>query len=357
MRKYYFYLLCMLFLLAPDCLYAARCWEGTVVKVVDGISFIVNHKQSHTRVRLYGIDTPSSTQARASMAKRTLQDLVLNKKITACSKKTQSGPAFEVHVLKGFMLNVNREMVRKGLAFSTVDLYKNLEVSARKKQLGLWSDNIPVSPEQNRQRADVQQRAAMPRAAPKKSPGGMSVYKVRGRPVTSQTADNATRAADPEIIEQRQQELAAIREKDKERVSDTRLSLTDIEQFKLSANFLNDWNDSYAGLEISFDYWSTTLNTPVDWNDGDVDCECRVTGHFSEGTNTRIARTNVLLSSFRDRVYIDIPYGYLEDDFIELLSCTVECRISAGIFDLKASDKVYLQFNYRPWYLQRPQHY
>jgi hypothetical protein len=190
----------------------------------------------------------------------------------------------------------------------------------------------------------------------KPSSGGLSVYKVTGAPQPDKVTDNGTQSVDP-VTAKRQAEIEALREKEQQRASDDSLSLTDIEEFKLSANFMNDWYESYAGLEISFDYWSTTLDSPVDWNDGDVNCECRVTGHFSEGTNTRIARTNVILSSYTDRVYINIPYTYLEDSFIDLNSCTVECRISAGIFDLKASDKVYLQFNYRPWHLQRPQHY
>lgn len=345
----------MLFLFGPVLVASAQaqCWDATVLEVIDGNTLIVNRKQSATKIRLYGIDAPATSQAFASEAKKTLQGLVLNKKITACLKKKPANPAYEVHVLKGFMLNVNREMIRKGLAWSTLDLYKTLEESARKKRRGLWSKDTPVSPKQYRQKAAAQQRVGV-QAKPS---GSLSVYKVNGLPKPAQAPDNATQAVDPAVMEQRQQELEAIRQKEQERVSDTRLSLTDIEEFKLSADFVDADYESYAGLEISFYYWSTALDSPVDWNDGDVNCECSVIGHFSEGTNTRIARKNVLLSSYRDRVYIDIPYSYLDDSFVELLSCTVECRLSAGIFDLKSSDKVYLQFTGRPWFYRRRYHY
>jgi hypothetical protein len=267
-----------------------------------------------------------------------------------------------VHVLKGFMLNVNREMLRKGFARSSVDQYKSLENRARKKNLGLWSKDLSLVPKGSHQKAAAkpiaEQRSTVPFGTPSnKTSGSLSVYKVQPGPQPAQVSDNSTQAVDPAVVKQRQQELETIREQERARVSDTRMSLTDIDTFKISANFTKDWYEPYAGLEISFDYWSTALDSPVDWNDGDVNCECRVTGHFSEGTNTRIARTNVLLSSFRDRVYIDIPYSYLEDAFVELLSCTVECRLSAGIFDLKSSDKVYLQFTGRTWLYRRQHHY
>ena len=362
MRKYSFYLLCVFFLAPPDCLVAAECWKGTVVKVIDGNTLIANQKNSQIKVRLYGITAPETGQLFAIEAKEFLRELVLDKEVTVCPKKTQGAMAAEVHVLKGFMLNVNREILRKGFARSTVDQYKSHENSARKKGLGLWSKDSSKDPNNSHKKTAakpiLEQREAVPfKTPPNKRSGSLSVYKVQPAPQTEQVSDNNTQAIDPVVVEQRQQELEAIREQERARVSDTTLSLTDIDEFKLSANFMNDWYESYAGLEISFDYWSTSLDSPVDWNDGDVYCECRVTGHFSEGTNTRIARTNVLLSSFRDRVYIDIPYSYLEDAFVELLSCTVECRISAGIFDLKASDKVYLQFTGRPLLYQRTLRY
>ncbi len=340
----------------------ARCWKGTVVKVVDSNTLLVQRKQTRVRVRLYGIDAPAAGQPYASEAKNHLQDLVLNNEATVCPKKTQGGNAFEVHVLIGFMKNVNREMVGKGFARSMVDGYKNLEKSARKKHLGLWSQNTSVQQKQTTQNAAAphqgknQDFVHTDKQFKKPSSGGLSVYKVTGAPQPVQASDNNTYYEDL-VTAQRQAELEALREKEQQRASDDSLSLTDIDHFTIRTYFHEPDYEFGGGLEIKFEYSSKALGRWVYWDDGDVNCECRVTGHFSEGTNTSIARTNDILSSYTDRVYINIPYTYFEDSFIDLNSCTVECRISAGIFDLRASDKVYLQFTYRPWYKQRLQQY
>jgi len=340
----------------------AQCWKGTVVKVVDSNTLLVKRKQTRVRVRLYGIDAPAAGQAYVSEAKNHLQGLVLNKEATVCPKKTQGGNAFEVHVLKGFMKNINRDMVGKGFARSTVDGYKNLEKNARKKHLGLWSQDTSVQQKQTTQNGAAshqgknQDSVHTDKQFKKPSSGGLSVYKVTGAPQPDWVTDNGTQSVDPVTL-QRQAEIEALREQQQQRANDDSLSLTDIDHFTIRTYFHEPDYEFGGGLEIKFEYSSKALGRWVYWDDGDVNCECRVTGHFSEGTNTRIARTNDILSSYTDRVYINIPYTYFEDSFIDLNSCTVECRISAGIFDLKASDKVYVQFTYRPWYLQRSQHY
>jgi len=340
----------------------AQCWKGTVVEVIDSTSLLVKRKQIRVRVRLYGIDAPAAGQPYASEAKNYLQALILNKNATVCPKKIESGLAFEVHVLKGFMKNVNREMVAKGFARSTVDAYKNLEQSACKKHLGLWYKDISVKQKQATYNGAAPHQDKSPdsvytdKQSKKPSSGGLSVYKVTRPPQPDKVTDNDTQAVDL-VTAKRQAEIEVLREQEQQRASDDSLSLTDIDHFTIRTYFHEPDYEFSGGLEIKFEYSSEALGRWVYWDDGDVNCECRVTGHFSEGTNTRIAKTNDILSSYTDRVYINIPHSYFEDAFIDLNSCTIECRISAGIFDLKASDKVYLQFTYRPWYLQRPQHY
>ena len=90
-------------------------------------------------VTLYGIDAPATGQAFSAEAENKLHTMLLNKKVTVCPQKMMGGNAAEVYVLSGYKLNVNEEMVRKGLAWSTVARYKNLETLARKKRQGLWS--------------------------------------------------------------------------------------------------------------------------------------------------------------------------------------------------------------------------
>ena len=343
----------------------AQCWEGIVVEVVDGNTVLVSREQTRGLVTLYGIDAPTSGQAFSAEAENKLHTMLLNKKVTACPQKALGGNAAEVYVLSGYKRNVNEEMVRKGLAWSTVAQYKNLETMARKKRFGLWSEDNPMPPNEYRMMA-AKRRSAV-RADGQKgnaTPGSLSVYKSNPAQQPDRAEDNATRKEGPAISVQRQMELEELRKKQQQRTSDDNLSLTDIDDVTISTYFEDSGYRSDGRVEISLDYRSKALGREVLWKDGDVNCDCSVTGHFNEGTNTRIARSSVILTSYDDRVYIDIPYKYLaQDTFIELNSCTVECRISAGIFSLKASDRFYVYYTGIPYFLDnhpsyfdRPEH-
>ena len=93
-------------------------------------------------------------------------------------------------------------------------------------------------------------------------------------------------------------ELEELRKKQQQRNSDDSLSLTDIDDFTISTYFEDGGYRSDGRVEISLDYRSKALGKEVLWTDGDVNCDCRVTGHFNEGSNTRIAKTSVILSSY-----------------------------------------------------------
>lgn len=331
----------------------AQCWEGIVVEVAAGNTLLVNRGQTRGFVTLYGIDAPATGQAFSAEAENKLHTMLLNKKVTVCPQKALGGNAAEVYVLSGYKRNVNADMVRKGLAWSTVAQYKSLQTLARKKRLGLWSEDNPLPPHEYRRiaaerrssvRVDGQQGNA--------TPGSFTVYSRSPAPQPDRTEDNATHNEAPANSVQRQQELEELRMKQQQRTSDDSLGLIDIDDLTIKAYFEDNGYRSDGRVEISVDYRNKALDRAVLWTDGDVNCDCSVTGHFNEGTNTRIARADVILSSYDERVYIDIPYKYLaQDTFIELNSGTVECRISAGIFSIKASDKFYVYFTGVPYFL------
>ncbi len=353
MKKNFFIPVLALCLFGVVSIVEAQCWEGIVVEVVDGNTVLVSLAKTRGLVTLYGIDAPAPGQAFSAEADNKLHTMLLNKKVTVCPKKTPGGNAAEVYVLSGYKLNVNEEMVRKGLAWSTVAQYANLETMARKKRLGLWSEDNPMPPHEYRRMAAERQSAV--RADGQQgnaTPGSLSVYKSSPAPQPDRAEDNATQNGVPAISVQRQIDLEELRKKQQQRTSDDSLSITDIDDVTISTYFEDGGYRSDGLVEISLDYRSKALNRKVLWTDGDVNCDCSVTGHFNEGTNTRIATASVILTSYDDRVYIDIPYKYLaQDTFIELNSCTVECRISAGIFSLKASDRFYVYYPGIPYFL------
>jgi micrococcal nuclease len=332
----------------------AQCWEGIVDQVVDGNTLLVSRGKTRGTVTLYGIVTPAPGQSFSAEAGNKLHTILLNKKITVCPQHVPVGNAAEVYVLSGYKLNVNEEMVRRGLAWSTVAQYKNLEVMARKKRLGLWSEDNPMPQNEYRRMAAERRSTVLTDDGQQGNvtPGSLSVYKSTCAPKPDRTDANTTHNESSAISMQRQMELEKHRKQQQQRTSDENLSHTDIDDVTIKAYFEYGGYRSDGLVEISLDYRNKALDRAVLWTDGDVNCDCSVTGHFNEGTNTRIARADVILTSHDDRLYIDIPYKYLEQDtFIELNSCTVECRISAGIFSLKASDKFYVYFPGIPYFL------
>jgi hypothetical protein len=304
------------------------------------------------KIRLYGIEAPLPGKPYGVEAAKKLNELVGNRTVTVCPKSTRAGNSSVVYVLKGFKANVNEEMARSGHAKSTSAKYRNLEKKARQKGLGLWADDRPAVSK------DVSQNTAVRYKAPAimdnqrsnaQSSGGLNVYKARSLKDEELNQDNNTQQTSV-IDEKRQKELDALRAKERRKRDDDAQSYSDIDQISIQAMFLDGGYDYDSAVEVIFDYTGKNPESPVYWDDGDVNCDCSVTGHFSQASNTRIARTSLILTSSSDRAFVDIPYRYIDDSFVELNSFTVECRLSSGMFDLKASDKVYLKFTGRPRY-------
>jgi len=131
------YVILVLFLI-PTAAHAAGCWEGTAVGAVDGTTIVVMRKGKRVQVRVRGITVPSSARERALYE---LYILVKGSQVRVCPKKGPQ-PRADVSVLKGYWINIAREMVKNGHARSAINEYKALEKRAMKKQLGIWSRKL-----------------------------------------------------------------------------------------------------------------------------------------------------------------------------------------------------------------------
>jgi len=125
----------LLLLLIPTFAHAGGCWEGKAVGAVDGTTMVVMRKGKRVQVRLHGISVPSSARDRSLYE---LFSLVKGSQVKVCQKKGQQ-PSSEVHVLKGYMFDVAREMVKNGHAHAAINKYKPVEKKAREKKRGMWS--------------------------------------------------------------------------------------------------------------------------------------------------------------------------------------------------------------------------
>ncbi|MBA3900544.1 MAG: thermonuclease family protein [Bacteroidetes bacterium] len=125
--------------------------EGKVIKIADGDTFtLIFENGFDVRVRLNGIDSPEKKQAFSKRAKQTLSDLIYDKTVTVYYKsKDRYGRVLGDVSIND--LNVNQEMVRRGMAwhfkrYSDDEELAKLEVEARKNKVGLWADPNAVAP-------------------------------------------------------------------------------------------------------------------------------------------------------------------------------------------------------------------
>lgn len=154
MKKTTFLLVLILTLSVPS---FALAWTGKCVGVTDGDTITVMHNGVGEKIRLYGIDTPEKRQDFGSKAKWFLSDLVFKKVVEVQPQDTDRyGRTVGIVFVSG--LNVNREIVKAGYAWVYrqyckqlfCDEWQDLESTARRNGIGLWSHPDPIPPWQFR---------------------------------------------------------------------------------------------------------------------------------------------------------------------------------------------------------------
>jgi len=144
-----------------------RTVEGIVVKVSDGDTINVQDARgTRLKIRLYGIDAPETEksskktghvskpgQPYGEQAFRTLDGLIYHKKVTV---EVMDRDRYNRLVALVWLVgkNINQEMVAEGYAWAYKQFldtpyaseFIRLEEEARKKRLGLWSQDNPQPP-------------------------------------------------------------------------------------------------------------------------------------------------------------------------------------------------------------------
>jgi micrococcal nuclease len=122
-----------------------RKFVGKVVKIIDGDTIDAVYKDSTYRIRLCGIDAPEYGQDFYAEAKDALSKLVCKQDVIIdYNGEDIHGRTLGVIYRNADSLNINREMVREGMAWNYVDYsidkeLPKLESEAREKHVGLWS--------------------------------------------------------------------------------------------------------------------------------------------------------------------------------------------------------------------------
>lgn len=129
-------------------------WEGTVIRIIDGDSLIIQKDGETHEIRLYGIDTPEYKQPYSNKAKQLISRLASRQMVSVVEKDVDRyGRIVALVTSRGKL--VNRELVREGVAWFYPRYCRSqplcgelelLEQQARKARRGLWRDNNPVPP-------------------------------------------------------------------------------------------------------------------------------------------------------------------------------------------------------------------
>ena len=143
------------------CCSEAHAWKDKVVGVTDGHYITVLHQGKGERIRLYGIYCPEKGQDFCPKAKDFTSEMV-NRKVVEVEPvttdrkghtKDQYGRTLALVYTDGGKC-LNEELVRSGLAWVHNDScskppckeWKDLERTAKRERLGLWSTANPIPP-------------------------------------------------------------------------------------------------------------------------------------------------------------------------------------------------------------------
>ena len=129
---------------------AAEEYNAKVIVVIDGDTLVVLHNNAKVKIRLANIDAPEKDQPFGMDARQAMFGMVFKKQVHIDSKTIDKyGRTVALVSVDG--LNVNEEMVRRGMAweysyYKPGRAYMALQSEAQGARRGLWSQREPIAP-------------------------------------------------------------------------------------------------------------------------------------------------------------------------------------------------------------------
>ena len=125
-----------------------------VIRIIDGDTLEVLYNEKPIKIRLAHIDCPENNKGQAfgKAAKKLLSDLCFGQEIQfEWDEEIDRFGRYIAVIYTKEGLNINQEMVRKGMAwhykrYSNDSVYAQLEKEARAHKIGLWRDSDPITP-------------------------------------------------------------------------------------------------------------------------------------------------------------------------------------------------------------------
>ncbi|BDB64839.1 hypothetical protein T36_1296 [Helicobacter cinaedi] len=122
---------------------------GKIVKVADGDTLTLLHNGENLKIRFYGIDAPKSQQSFGKESKNNLLKLCPLNSTAKIKIKDKDKYQRIVGIVFCNNVDVNAKQVEDGYAWAYREYslaYLHLEIQARAKSKGLWSEENPIKP-------------------------------------------------------------------------------------------------------------------------------------------------------------------------------------------------------------------
>lgn len=128
-------------------------FAAKVIRIMDGDTMEVLYQNQPVKIRLAHIDCPEKRghQPFGTKAKQALSDLCFGQMVTVQGQKYDRYKRLIAVVINDKKQVLNQEMVKLGMAwhfkkYSSDPLYAQLEITARKKKVGLWQEADAIAP-------------------------------------------------------------------------------------------------------------------------------------------------------------------------------------------------------------------
>ncbi|MDI9312374.1 MAG: thermonuclease family protein [Limnohabitans sp.] len=147
----------ILLLLAVTAQYNSRAQAnnklfGLVVGVMDGDTYdLLTENKRKIRVRMHGIDAPEKGMPFNKVAKKFLSNLIFNKKVSIIITDEDNHGRIVAKTYTSDGKECGEELLKAGLAwhykkYNSEKKLAQMEIEARRKKIGIWSDANPIAP-------------------------------------------------------------------------------------------------------------------------------------------------------------------------------------------------------------------